>query len=163
MRSHQRAGAIEVEAGPAAKEELGVEAAEDEVGVGDGGPDRRGRTDGPGHGAGGLGADAEEAAGVEAGEGAAARAGGVDVEHGDADGHAGDDGLDGGLRAAFAGVDEQDVGGGAAHVEADDAVEAGELRDAQGADDAAGGPGEDGADGLVRGYSGRRRCRQRTA
>ena len=37
LRSHQRAGAIEVEAGPAAKEELGVEAAEDEVGVGDGG------------------------------------------------------------------------------------------------------------------------------
>ena len=79
----------------------------------------------------------------------------MDVEHGDADRHLGDDGLDGGLRSAFAGVDERDVSGGAAHVEGDDAVEARELRDAKGADDAAGWPGEDGADGLVRGSSGR--------
>ena len=104
---HDGARALGVEADAAAEEEVGVEAAEDEVGVGDGGllcpgrsrwvRDRRRRT---------RGRRAGCRRSVEAGEGAAASADGVDVEHGHADGHAGDDGFAGGAGPPCRGVDQ---------------------------------------------------------
>ena len=104
--------------------------------------------DGTGIGSGGFGADAQDSGGVEAGEGASAGTDGVNVEHGDADGKARDLGVGGGFDFAF---DERDVGGGASHVEGDDAVEAAGAGGGDGADDASGGAGEDGADGFAGG------------
>ena len=82
---------------------------------------------------------------IEARERSAAGAGGVDVEHGHADGDAGDAGLVADAEAAGVAVDERNVSRGAAHVEADDAIEAGGGRELPSADDSAGGAGEDGA------------------
>ena len=59
---------------------------------------------------------------------------GVDVEHGRAHPHAGDLGLEGALIAA--GI-MRDIGRGAAHVEADNALEAGRARSLHRPDDAA--------------------------
>ena len=140
----QHAGAVEGDG--ASHEAVGVEAAEGEVGVGDGGLGAAAEADGAGIGAGGFGAYAEETAGVEASDGAAAGAGGVDVEHGHADGDAGDDGLVADVGAG--GVDEEDIGGGAAHVEADDLIEAGEACELVRSDHSAGGSGEHGSNRL---------------
>ena len=115
------AGAVEIEREVSTKKTGGLEATEKKIGVGDGGLGAAAVADGTGIGSGGFGADAENAGGVEAGEGASAGADGVDVEHGNADGEAGDLGVGGGVDFAF---DEGNVGGGASHVEGDDAVEA---------------------------------------
>ena len=104
--------------------------------------------DGAGIGSGGFGADAQNSGGVEAGERASAGADGVDVEHGDADGKAGDLRVGRGFDFAF---DERDVGGRASHVEGDDAVKAAGAGGGDGADHASGGAGEHGADGLAGG------------
>ena len=90
-------------------------------------------------GAGGIGPDAEARA-VEVQDRAAARRHRVDRHHRRAHAHAGHRGLEGALEAA--GV-ERHVGRGAAHVEADDAVEPGHRRGARRADDAAGRTGQD--------------------
>ena len=63
-------------------------------------------------------------------------------------GEAGDLRVGGGFDFAF---DEGDVGGGASHVEGDDAVEAAGAGGGDGADDASGGAGEYGADGFAGG------------
>src|SRR5690348_5441766 len=104
--------------------------------------------DGTGIGPGGFGTDAENSGGVEAGEGASAGADGMDIEHGDADGKSGDVGVIGGLDFAF---DQGDVGGGASHVEGDDAVEAAGAGGGGGAHDASGRAGEHRADGFAGG------------
>ena len=130
------------------RKRVGLQAAEEKIGVGDGGLRAAAVADGAGIGSGGFGADAQDAGGVEAGERASAGADGVDVEHGDADGKAGDLGIGCGLDFAF---DQGDVGGGASHVEGDDAVEAAGAGGGGGADDAAGRAGEDGADGFAGG------------
>ena len=91
------AGAIEIEREVAAEKTRGLQAAEKKIGVGDGGLSAAAVADGAGIGSGGFGADAENAGGVEAGERASAGANGVNVEHGDADGQAGDLGVGGGL------------------------------------------------------------------
>ena len=144
----EAAGAVEVEGEVAAEKARGLQAAEEKIRVGDGGLRAASVADGAGIGSGGFGADAENSGGVEAGERASAGADGVDVEHGDADGEAGDLGVGGGFDFAF---DERDVGGGASHVEGDDAVEAAGAGGGGGADDASGGAGEDGADGFAGG------------
>ena len=118
----------------------GLDPAEDHVGVGDGQRaaaavagrarvrSRRVRPD-------------AVAGAVEVQDRAAARGDGVDVQHRRAQPDAGDLG---GEDALVLAREVRDVGGGAAHVEADDAVEAGQLRHPRHADDAAGRPGEDG-------------------
>ncbi len=94
---------------------------------------------GPRIGAGRIGSDAKARA-VEMQNRAAARGDGVDRHHRRAHPDARDFGLERPLEAA--GV-ECHVGGGAAHVEADDAIEPGHGGGARGADDAAGGAGQD--------------------
>ena len=86
----EAAGAFEIEGEVSAEKALRLQAAEKQIGVGDGGLGAAAVADGAGIGSGGFGADAESAGGVEAGEGASARADGVDVEHGHADGESGD-------------------------------------------------------------------------
>ena len=142
-----------VETHGAAEEVVGMQAAKDEVGVGDGGAVAAtvaGRT---GNGSGGLRTDLERAGSIHPCERAAAGAGGVDVEHGHADGETGDLALGAG-RWLAGGIKQCDVGGGSAHVEGEDAIDAGSTRNAERADDAAGGSGEDGADGFARGGCG---------
>ena len=78
---------------------------------------------GPGIGAGGVGADAKARA-VEMQDRAAAGGDRVDLHHRRAHAHARDLGLEGALELA---VEMGDVGRGAAHVEADDALKAGAL------------------------------------
>ena len=137
-----------VESEISAEETRGLQAAEEKIGVGDGGLSAASVADGPGIGSGGLGTDAEDASSVEAGEGASAGADGVDVEHGNADGKACDLGI--GRSGNFI-FDQGNVGGGAAHVEGDDAVEAAGAGGGGRADDASGRTGEDGAHGFAGG------------
>src|SRR5699024_10556198 len=83
--------------------------------------------DRPGNGAGGLRADAEDAALVHIGDGAAAGADGVDIDHGDHGLVVADLGVQQVSHAQFALVRDADVRGGAADVEGDDGVDAGRL------------------------------------
>ena len=85
-------------------------------------------------GAGGLGTDPEPGA-VEMEDRAAAGGDGVDAHHRRPHPHPGDLGLEGAFVLA---VVVRDVGGGAAHVEADDPAEPGDLGGPHHADDAAG-------------------------
>ena len=73
----------------------GLQAAEEQIGVGDGGLRAAAVADGAGIGAGRFGADAQGSGGVEAGERTSTGADGVDVEHGHADREAGDLGVGG--------------------------------------------------------------------
>ena len=118
----------------------GLDAAEHHVGVGDGERAAAAVAGGSRVGAGRVRPDAVAAA-VEVQDRAAAGRDGVDVQHGRAQPDAGD--LCGEDAFVLAG-EVRHVGGGAAHVEADDPVEAGELRHAGHADDAAGRAGQDG-------------------
>ena len=106
--------------------------------------------DGAGIGAGGFGAYAENACGIEAGQRASACADCVNVEHGDADGESGDFGVAGGGDGAFY---QGDVGGSASHVEGDDAFEAAGASAGRGTDYPSGWTGEDRADGFAGGGS----------
>src|ERR1035438_5069914 len=142
------AGAVEIESEVSAEKASGLQAAEEEIRVCHRGLRAASVADGAGIGSGGFGADAEYSGGVEAGEGTSTGADGVDVEHGDADGEAGDLGVGGGFDFDF---DKGDVGGGASHVEGDDAIEAAGAGGGGGADDTSGGAGEDGADGFAGG------------
>src|SRR5579863_3887833 len=83
------AGAGFVEMHRSAKKVVGMEAAEDEVCVSDGGAIATTVACGSGHGARGLGADLESIGEVHPSQRAATRAGGVDVEHGHANGKTG--------------------------------------------------------------------------
>ncbi|GAA3308258.1 hypothetical protein GCM10020295_69860 [Streptomyces cinereospinus] len=120
-------------------EVAGLDPAEHDVGVGDG--ERAARAV-----AGGARVRARRvrpyavAGAVEVEDRAAAGRDGVDVEHGCPEPDTGD--LRGEDAFVLAG-EVGHVGGGTAHVEADDAVEAGELRHAGHAGDAARGPGQD--------------------
>ena len=99
--------------------------------------------DGARLGAGAFRSDTQAAAGVDAGDAAAAGADGMDVDDGQPQREAGDFAF-GGARD-YAGA-EGDVGAGAAHVEGDDAravLFAGELGQSKGADHAARGAAED--------------------
>ena len=92
---HPRPGAVQVERHPPAQKVAGVQAAQHQVGVGDG--DLVGLVapiaDRAGVGAGALGTDAQRAARVQPGDRAAARADGVDVDDGQAQGQPGDGAL----------------------------------------------------------------------
>lgn len=118
----------------------GLDAAQHDVGVGDGERAAAPVAGGAGVGARGVGSHAVAGA-VEVQDRAPAGGGGVDVEHRRTQPHPGD--LRGEHPLVLAG-EVGDVGGGAAHVEADDPVEPGELRHAGHADDPAGRPGQDG-------------------
>ena len=144
----EAAGAIEIEREVSAKKTGGLEATKEKVGVGHGGLSAASVTDGTRIGAGGFRADAKNTSGVEAGEGASASADSVDVEHGNGDGEADNLGIGGGGDFSF---DEGNVGGGASHVEGDDAVETAGAGRGGGADDASCRAGEDSADGLAGG------------
>ncbi|GBD41956.1 hypothetical protein HRbin39_01343 [bacterium HR39] len=122
------------------REELRQQLADHEVGVGHRQRAAAAVAGRAGIGAGALGSDAEARA-VEGDDGAAARGHRVDPHHGRAQPHAGDLGLEGAL--VLAGV-VRHVGGGAAHVEADDAPETGEPGRLHRTHHAAGRAGEDG-------------------
>ena len=148
-RFHRRPAGRHVEGHAAAEEAIGEEPAEIEVGVGDGHLAPAATiADRTGIGPGALRADAQRAAGVEAGDGTAAGADGVQVDHRHPYRPAGDDRLAaGGDRPRT----EADVGGGAAHVEGQDPLMAGGPGGGEGADHTAGGAGEDGAHRLAGG------------
>ena len=105
------------------REEIGLQLAEHDVGVGDGERAAAPVAGGTGIGAGRI-RPGLEAPGLEMQDRAAAGGDGVDAHHRRADAHAGDLGVEGALVVA---VVMGDVGRGAAHVEADDLAEAGEL------------------------------------
>ncbi len=135
---------VGVERGVAARAEdrremPGLDLAEQDVGVGDGERAAAAVAGRAGVGAGAVGPDAE-AQPVEMQQRAAARRHRVDGHHGGAHPHARHLGLEGALEGA--GV-ERHVGRGAAHVEADHAIEAGQRRRAGRPDDAARGAGQD--------------------
>ena len=111
-----------------------LQLAEHDVAVGDGERPAAAIAGRAGIGAGRFRPDAKARA-VEAADRAAARRHRVDLHHRRAHAHAGDHRLEGPL--VLAGV-VRDVGRGAAHVEADDLVEARHRRGAHHADDAAG-------------------------
>ena len=118
---------------------LGQELADHQIGVGDRERPAAAVAGRARVGAGTLGADPEALA-VEADDRSAAGRHGVDLHHRRPDPHARDLGVERPLeRAGIMG----DVGRGAAHVEADDPVEARQRRGPGGADDAAGRAGED--------------------
>src|SRR6185437_9930873 len=143
-------GAGVVELHGAAEEVIGVKAAEGEVSVSDGGAIAAAIACRSRDCARGLGTDLECAGMIHPCERASACAGGVDVEHGHANGETGD--LSFGASGWFAfGIKDCDVGGGSAHVEGEDAMDAGGTRDAECADNASGWTREDGADWLTRG------------
>ncbi len=131
----------------------GCRSAKNEIGIGDGGAVATAVAGGAGNGSGGLRTDLQRTGSVHPRERAAACAGGVDVEHGHADREAGDLALGAG-RGLAGGIEQSDVGGSSAHVEGEDAIDAGGAGNAERADDAAGRSGEDGADGFARGGCG---------
>ena len=126
----------------AAEEVLGVDAAEQQVGVGHrralaacavaGGAGVRARA---------LGPHAQHAALVDPGDGAAARADGADVDHGDLDGDAELHLVVGG-EVLLPAHDGRRVGRGAAHVEGDEVADPAQLGDMLARDHAAGGAGD---------------------
>ena len=120
------------------REEIGLQLAEHDIGVGDGERAAAAVAGRAGIGAGRIRTGAE-AAGLEMQDRAAAGGDRVDAHHRRADAHAGDFGVEGALIVA---VIVGDVGRGAAHVEADDLLEAGQLGGLDHADDAAGRAGQ---------------------
>ena len=134
-----RRGAIEPRL--AAEEALGIEKAEDEIGVGDrrlgaaapvaGGAGSRARA---------LGPDVQHAAGIDARDRAAAGADAGDVDALQGDALAGEAAVGGDRRLAA--DDERDVGRGAAHVERDEVAVADDARRILAAGDAARGARE---------------------
>ncbi len=122
-----------------AREIIGLHLAEHDVAVGD-----RERAAAPVAGRAGIGAGAVRphtiAAAVEVQDRTAASGHGVDAHHRRAHAHAGNLGFEHPLELAR---EVRDVGGRAAHVEADHALEAGLPARAHHADDAAGGAGQD--------------------
>ena len=138
---HHRLRLLLVEGEAPAEKVVGVQHPQDDVGIGDGGVLAAVVVaDGAGVGAGAVGSHLERPHRIDARNGAAARAHGVDVEHGQADGPLADAALGGDHRAAL--VDQRHVATGAAHVEGDDVVDADLAADAQRRDDAPRGPGE---------------------
>ena len=121
----------------------GVDAAEQQVGVGHRGlAPAPAVADRPRRRAGTLRPDAQDAALVHPRDAAAARADGLDVHHGHAERHAVGDVL---LRrrGRHAAAHDGDVEAGAAHVAADEVGEAGGGAQTRGRDDAGGRPGHD--------------------
>ena len=102
------AGARFVEMHGAAEEVIWMKAAEDEVGVGDGGAVSAAVAGGTGNGSGGLRTDLQSAGRVHPRERAAACARRVDIEHGNANGETGDLAFGAGGWLA-SGVEESDV------------------------------------------------------
>jgi hypothetical protein len=78
------AGAIEIEREISPEKACGLEAAEEEIRVGDGGVHAASVADGAGIGSSGFGPYTQDTCDVEAGDRASAGADRVDVEHGDA-------------------------------------------------------------------------------
>ncbi len=128
-----------------AQEELRVQAAEAEIGVGHGREVSLAVAGRSGVRAGALRTDAERAAPVRVGDRSAAGADRVDVDDGQPDGEFPDPALVG---PADGPLDERDVGRGPAHVEADDVGEAGRPAEDPGSDDPPGRPGKGGPDRL---------------
>ncbi len=122
-----------------ARKELRIELADHHVAIGDRQRAAAPVRGGAGIGARGFGADAKARA-IETADRSAAGRHGVDAHHRRAQPHAGDLGDEGAL--VLAGV-VRDVRRRAAHVEADDPVEAREPRNFDGTDDAAGGSRQD--------------------
>ena len=138
----QAARALEIQSEISAQKALRLQPAEQQIGIRHRGLGAAAITDRTGIGSGGFGPDPQRSAGVEAGDGASAGAYSMNVEHGYADGEAGNLGLAAG--AGFA-VHQRNIGGSAAHVERDDSVEAAAARHGRGADHSARRPGEHGA------------------
>ena len=89
----QAACALEVQSEISAEKALRLQPAEKQVGIRHRGLGAAAVADRAGIGSGGFGTDPQRSGGVEAGDGAAARADGVNVEHGHANGQSGNLGL----------------------------------------------------------------------
>ena len=147
--------AADVEPHPAAEEIVLAQVPEHEIAVGDGRHLAAARVAGRArHGAGALGPDLEHAEAVDAGDGAAAGAHGVDVHHRHREVAAFD--LAAARDRGLAVLDQRHVAGGAAHVEGDDVLEAGHAAGIGAGGDAAGRAGQHGGHGLARGGGERR-------
>src|SRR5467141_2574967 len=142
------AGALKVELKVATEKAVGLQAAEDEVGIRNGGQGSASVADGTWISAGGFRSHAQRAGGVEAGQGSASGAYGVNVEHRNGYGQSGNFGLAAGARLA---VDQSNVGGGTAHVKGDDPIESAASCGGRGSDHATGWTGENRAHGLAGG------------
>ena len=158
----RRARRGDVEPHPAAQEIVLAQVAEHEVAVGDGRHLAAAAVAGrPRHRAGAFRADLEHAEAVDAGDGAAAGADGVDVHHRHREvaaldlAAAGDRGL--------AVLDQRHVAGGAAHVEGDEVLETGHPARIGAGGDAAGRAGQHGGHCLARGARRTSPCRRSTA
>ena len=110
----QAARALEIESEISAQKALRLQPAEKQIGICHRGLGAATVADRAGIGSGGFGPNAQGSAGVEAGDGASAGAYGMYVEHGHADGEAGNLGLAAGAGLA---VYQRNIGGSAAHVE----------------------------------------------
>ncbi len=114
-----------------------VQPAKQKVRVGDGRHGSAAKTDRARLRARRLGSYTQHAAGIEAGNRSASSPGGVNVKHGHAYRHTGNHRLARQLRASGGRIGEEDIGRCAAHIEADDALEAGPASHLAGADDTA--------------------------
>ena len=147
--------AVEVDRERAGELAVRSEASEDGLGVRDGELLAGAVAGGAGDGTSRLRSDAQRAAGVDARDGSATRADGVHVDDGRPRGEVADDHVRARRDRAVA---ECDVGGGAAHVEGDDAVVARRAGDLEGPVDARGRAGEQGGDREARGTVDTRRA-----
>ena len=137
---------VGVELQVAAEARLAAQPAEHEIGI----RDRRPRAalavaGGPRHGFGADRPDAQRPAVVDPGDRPAARADGVDVDDGKADGDLADPGVARRLRPAVA--DQADVGAGAADIHGDDGVGLDQPGEMRAGDDASGRPRQHGVHG----------------
>ena len=149
-----------IELRAAAEEMRGIEIAEYQVGIGHRGfAAAAAVARGPGHRAGALRTDMQDAAGIDAADRTAAGAEADDVEAVQREAMAADAAAADQRRLAI--DDQADVGAGAAHVERDQVVAAQQLRGVAAAGDAAGRAGQHGAGGKARGL--RRSARRRHA
>ena len=129
------------------RKRCGCKPAEQQIGIRHRGLGAAAIADRAGIGSGRFRTDAKRSAGVEARDGASAGAYSMYVEHGHANGEAGNLGLAAGTGFA---VNQRNIGGCAAHIEGDDSVEAAAARHGSGAYYAARRPGEHGAHRFAR-------------
>jgi hypothetical protein len=151
--SDRRPASLRLDDYPAAEEIIGIDASQDEIGVGDRRVLAPAVTSRAGVGAGASGADAQRPAGIDMGDRAAACPDRMNVDYRKADREIPDRVF---VRPADIPVDQGDIGRRAAHVEADEFGKSGGPGQLERADDAPGRAGESGPDGLLPGFPGGR-------
>ena len=132
------AGPFAIESERASQKFVGLQASEQQVGIGHRRLKSASIADRAGIGARRFWADAQRASGIEVCQRASAGANGVDIEHGHTHRQTGDLGFVARLRLA---VHQRDIGRGASHIEGEDALEAAEPRHRGCSHNSAGGSG----------------------